>query len=100
MPFPTEPLAQVPVVAVQYAEPVPQYPHFEQQRRGLEQAPFPTEPLPQVPPCEERTGAGVGVDGGGALGRVGEPEIDISAQFQNCSGTNNTDDTRETSKQG
>ena len=78
IPFPTEPLAQVPlvvgdgvggrgvgagVVTVQYADPVPQYPHCEQQRRGLEQAPFPTEPLPQLPLV---VGDGVGGRGVGA----------------------------------
>ena len=35
---------------VQYADPVPQYPHGEQQRSGSGHTPFPTEPLPQVPP--------------------------------------------------
>ena len=75
MPFPTEPLPQVSLVIVgegvgagrvgpgvfaeQYEEPVPQYPHCEQQRRGSGQIPFPTEPSPQVPPVFE-TGAGVG----------------------------------------
>ena len=72
-----EPLEQVPVVVgdgvggrgvgaavvtVQYAAPVPQYPHCEQQRRGSEQAPFPTEPLPQVPLV---VGDGVGAGGVG-----------------------------------
>jgi hypothetical protein len=100
MPFPKEPLPQVPLVAgeivgaggvgvgagvavVQYAEPIPQCPHFEQQRPGLEQIPFPTEPLPQVPPVfgtrvgegsvGEAVGAGVGGIGAAVgAGRAGE----------------------------
>lgn len=71
------------VVAVQYAEPEPQYPHCEQQRLGLRQIPFPTEPLPQVPlvcgtevgegSVGEAVGAGVvGTGTGVGAGRVGE----------------------------
>lgn len=83
----------------QYTTVLPQYPHLEQQRPALEQIPFPTLPPPQVP-CPSGVGAGTGeVDGYGAVGVGGEgagtgagvvgatgpSEMEISAQFQNCS---------------
>ena len=75
------------VVTEQNAEPVPQYPHCEQQRRGLEQAPFPTEPLPQVPPefgtgvGEERVGeAVVGFVEGSIGARVGDGRVGVGTR--------------------
>jgi hypothetical protein len=63
------------VAVVQYAEPIPQCPHFEQQRPGSGQIPFPTEPLPQVDEGSVGEAVGAGLGGIGAAvgaGRAGE----------------------------
>jgi hypothetical protein len=65
---------------VQYREPVPQYPHGEQQWIGLGQMRFPTEPLPQVPLV---VGEGVGAGGVGA-GVVTVQYAEPVPQYPHC----------------
>jgi hypothetical protein len=66
--------------ALQYADPVPQYPHCEQQRSESLQNPLPLDPPPQFPVL-----VGEGMGGEGATPLL---DIEISAQFQNCSFVN------------